>query len=208
MSLADKCPDLDRVVGIGPRKIGDRPVEGRREEHRLPHFGDAGDDPINLGPEAHVEHPVGLVEDQHTNVAERHGAAIDQVDQAARRGYQDLGAARFPRLSGHRRSTVDGFDAQLEYSRDRGELGNDLDGKLTRRHEHEGARMAAHSRGALEERNTESERLARPGRRPCEQVEPGQSIGDYERLDRQRRLDTATCEDADDLGTNSSNSND
>ena len=51
------------------------------------------DDPLDVRDEAHVEHAVGFVEDQDLDLAEVHGLLADEVEQAARRGHEDLDAA-------------------------------------------------------------------------------------------------------------------
>ncbi len=57
-------------------------------------FGQQLDDPLDVGQEAHVEHPVGLVEDEDLDLAEVGDLLADEVEQAARRGDEDLDARR------------------------------------------------------------------------------------------------------------------
>ncbi len=57
-------------------------------------------DAVDLRLEAHVEHAVGLVEDEDVDVVERDELAVDQVLQPARRGDEDR---RGLRLDGLRR---------------------------------------------------------------------------------------------------------
>src|SRR5918996_253295 len=47
--------------------------------------GHAGHDAVDLRLEAHVEHPVGLVEDEDLDTVELHRPAVEQVLQAAGR---------------------------------------------------------------------------------------------------------------------------
>ena len=47
--------------------------------------------------EAEIEHPVGFVEDEDLDLDETVGAAVHQVEQPARRGDQNVDAAREPR---------------------------------------------------------------------------------------------------------------
>jgi hypothetical protein len=61
-----------------------------REEHGLPLPGEPRDDPVDLGLEAHVEHPVGLVENEDAHAVERDDLAFDEVLQAARRRDEDV----------------------------------------------------------------------------------------------------------------------
>ncbi len=73
---------------------------------------DAAEDPLDLRAEAHVEHPVGLVEDEDRDVVERDQPALDQVLQTARRRDDDLRALRALRLGADRRAAVDGGDSE------------------------------------------------------------------------------------------------
>ena len=50
------------------------------------------DDPLDLRAEAHVEHPVGLVEDEHLHGVDGHEPALHQVVETARRGDEDVRA--------------------------------------------------------------------------------------------------------------------
>ena len=67
-------------------------VEGRREQQRLALGRRLAHDAADGRQKAHVEHTVGLVENQHLNLVQMAGALLDQVDQAARRGDQDVAA--------------------------------------------------------------------------------------------------------------------
>lgn len=46
--------------------------------------------PIHPHLEAHVEHTVGLVEDEELNALQAHNAPVNKVQEPARRGYQDI----------------------------------------------------------------------------------------------------------------------
>src|SRR6266498_4016323 len=59
-----------RARGVLARELADLAVERRREEHRLTVPGHPPHDPIDLRLEAHVEHPVGLVEDEDLDARE------------------------------------------------------------------------------------------------------------------------------------------
>ena len=76
----------------------------RRKEERLPLFGQQRKYPFDVVDETHVEHPVGFVEHEEADVGERDVSLSDQVEQAARRGDQQVDAA----LQGvHLRTLVD-----------------------------------------------------------------------------------------------------
>ena len=53
-----------------------------------------GDDPADVMDEAHVEHAVGLVEHEDLHLVEPDVALIHEVEQASRRGDQDIDAGR------------------------------------------------------------------------------------------------------------------
>ena len=53
----------------------------------------AGDDLLHVADEAHVEHTVGFVEHQDFDRIEAHEALVEQIEQAAGRGDQDIDAA-------------------------------------------------------------------------------------------------------------------
>src|SRR5580704_5049773 len=54
-------------------------VKGRGERQRLTRAGTCGDNPVDGWAKAHVEHPVGLVEDQHPDVLERERSAREEI---------------------------------------------------------------------------------------------------------------------------------
>ena len=60
---------------------------------RLPGEGQELADALDVRDEAHVEHAVGLVDHQHVDAGEEKLAALEMVDQAARRGDDDVRAA-------------------------------------------------------------------------------------------------------------------
>ena len=84
--------DLDRVDHQLRRERGDRRGHGGGEEHRLAALGQLGDDPPDVGQEAHVEHAVGLVEDEQLHLVEVDDALRHQVDEPPRAGDDSLGA--------------------------------------------------------------------------------------------------------------------
>jgi len=84
--------DLDGC-GVVQDRAGQRAhlvVKGRREEQVLAARREHREDLADVGQEAHVEHPIGLVEHEDRNLAEIHGALLDVVQQAAGRRDEDL----------------------------------------------------------------------------------------------------------------------
>ncbi len=116
---------------------------GRREKQGLAHARQQIHDLLDIGHEAHVEHAVGLVDHQDLDVGEQQPPALEQVEQAARRRDQHVGAAvDNPDL------VVEGFATDQQRL---GELGvlavddevfGDLGGEFAGRLQDQGARHA------------------------------------------------------------------
>ncbi len=86
--------DVDRVVQQAVGEAADLVGEGRREEQVLPLRRQQREDAPDVADEAHVEHAVGLVEHEDLDVrAGRRCVWPCVVEQAARRGDQDVDAA-------------------------------------------------------------------------------------------------------------------
>ncbi len=82
------------LVRVGGGELAGRSLERRREEQRLALALALGDDAVDGGLEAHVEHPVGLIEDEDLDRLEADGAALEQILQPAGGGDQDVRLAR------------------------------------------------------------------------------------------------------------------
>ena len=67
-------------------------VECGREQQRLALGRRLAHNTANGGQKAHVEHAVGLVQNQHLDLVQVAGSLLDQIDQTARRGDQDVAA--------------------------------------------------------------------------------------------------------------------
>ena len=80
--------DFPYFQALGKSLDGGR--ERRRKEHRLPVGRDAPENPLDVGAEPDVEHPVGLVEDHDADRFERQQLAAHQVEDAARSADHDL----------------------------------------------------------------------------------------------------------------------
>ena len=132
---------------------------------------DAAEDAVDLRLEAHVEHPVGLVEDEDADVGERDGAPLDQVEEPAGRRDEDVSVAGLLDLRPDRSAAVDRLDAQALGLGERAQVGSDLERELAGRAEDERARPGVRAGGALDERQAEGECLAGARRRLGENVE-------------------------------------
>jgi hypothetical protein len=87
--------DLDghRVLHERARQLADLVGEGGGEQQVLPRLGQQPEDAADVMDEAHVEHAVGLVEDEDLDLAQVDGLLLDVVEQAAGRGDQHVDAA-------------------------------------------------------------------------------------------------------------------
>ena len=102
----------DRVVGVAARDAAGLAVERGREEQRLAVGRARLDDAVDGGLEAHVEHPVGLVEDEHHDRVQREGAAGEQILEPAGGGDDDVRAGGVLGLGDEADAAVDGGHAQ------------------------------------------------------------------------------------------------
>jgi hypothetical protein len=83
---------LDGVAQQRLGQVADFLGHRRREEHRLPpRRHHAGDRPDGLD-EAHVEHPVGLVQDQHVHLGEAAVPLLDEVEEPPGRRHHHVDA--------------------------------------------------------------------------------------------------------------------
>ena len=117
--LDDRVPrrDLDRRPGRAgscPTGAGSRRRTSPRTSGSGACAGQQLDDPLDVGQEAHVEHPVRLVEDEDLDLAEVGDLLADEVEQPARASRR--GSRRRPRralICGiHRDAAVDDGRAQ------------------------------------------------------------------------------------------------
>ena len=131
-----------RLAGVGGGDLAGRPLQGRREEEGLAVAGRLGDDPVDRRLEAHVEHPVGLVEDEDLDLVELERAALEQVLEATGRGDQDVGALGALDLGAEADAAVDGGDAEVARRGDRLQLVDDLAGQLAGRRQDQRRRAA------------------------------------------------------------------
>ena len=101
--LLDRVDGLVLVVGVLRADVGrldheaageghDGAGHGRGEQHGVAVLGDAGQQCLDVGQEAQVEHLVGLVEDDGFDAGQVQVALAQQVDEAAGRAHDDVGA--------------------------------------------------------------------------------------------------------------------
>jgi hypothetical protein len=171
-------------------QLGDRTVEGGREQHRLLPVPRGLQDAAHRGQEAHVGHLVGLVHDEHLDLVEAERALGEEVLEAARTGDDDVGApVERPAL----RVVPDAAE-------DRGDLVSvplgeglqgvgDLTRELARRcNDETGGRAPARVADVRREGEAERQGLAGARRAPSGDVTAGERVGQDRGLDRERLL--------------------
>ena len=145
----------------------------------MPFLGHRGDDLADVADEAHVEHPVGLVEHEDLDVRQVDRPLPEVVQEPARRGHDDLGTGperAYLRIEPDAPVDRGGADRTL------GAIGPyarlDLECELAGRGEDQGPdqRPARRSRGMqkLEHRQDEGRGLARAGLGAGQDVTTGQ----------------------------------
>ena len=143
--------------------------ERRGEQRRLAHFRSRREDRVEVLGESHVEHLVGLVEDERAEAAESERAAVHVVERAPGRRDDDVHPAlQRLQLRLHRRAPVNGEDADADLAAvpvdGLGELHRELAGR--NENEDRGRDPPFGLRAdAVEDRERESGRL--PGARRC-----------------------------------------
>src|SRR3569623_2105600 len=164
----------------------------RRVEQRLVALRQHRDDALDVVDEAHVEHAIRFVEHEHLELLEIDEALVREVEQAARRGDEDVDAALELLLL---RMLADAAEDHGRPQRQVRAVGRealaDLGGALARRREHAAADVAVALAGrdvreALQDRQRERRRLSGTGLGKPEQVAPREDVGDSARLDRRR----------------------
>ena len=146
--------------------------EGRREQQVLPARRQQRQHAGQLVGEAQVEQPVGLVEHQRAHMVEPDRVVVDQIEQPARRGHHQLGAA----AQGHHlridRHAAEQHRHPWRIRQPARQIAQQLAGlhrQLARRHQHQPVRRARPGTGGgqigLQQRQREGQRLARAGLR-------------------------------------------
>jgi len=151
------------------------------------------DDAAHIGKETHVEHAIGFVEHEEFDVLKVAGALLDVIEEASRRGDDDVGAV----LQGL------GLAAIADTAENHGhfELGKagiipkrsfDLGGEFARGFENERARATAGFAEFGENREGKGSSLAGAGLRAADHVLAGEDERNRAKLN-WRRIDVARC---------------
>ena len=143
----DGCRRLgDRVERRVGQVTGHQPahatVERRGEQHALAARGRQVEDGGDGGQEAEVGHVVRLVEYAGRDLVQRTLTLLDQVDEPARRGDDDVDASpEGVHLATHRGTAVDRRQVEAELASQGCEGVRDLLGELAGGYDHEAARV-------------------------------------------------------------------
>ena len=168
-------------------QAGDFRRHGGREEQRLAREGHELADALDVRNEAHVEHAVGLVDDENLDARQQQLAALGEVEQASRRRDQHVGTAHdlgFLVREGH--AADQQGDVDLVVGPIFHEAFLDLRCKFARWFEDQRARHARAGAPTLkpgQHGQCEGRRLAGAGLGDTEHVAPGKGVRDGFRLD-------------------------
>ena len=109
----------------------------------MPVRRDFFDNPAHIGQKTHVEHPIHFVEHQKFHFSQRHGALLEQIEQASGSGYENIDTAlEFLALFSVTDAAVHQRDAQIGKAPIIAERCFDLRGQFPRRLEHETSERA------------------------------------------------------------------
>ncbi len=187
--------DFD-LFGVG-QQFGSQDTDflrhGGREEKILARTAHTRGDLADRLDEAEVEHLVGFVKNEEFDGRQVDGLLFDVVDQAARRGNEDVEAAvQGLVLRTILRAAVNGGDLQTGAARILREAFGDLRSQFAGGGQDENARLARHRHLALgqqllQDRQSEGGRLASAGLGDTQQVMAIEQVRDGLGLDRGRR---------------------
>ena len=160
--------DLDGIDHVFPGEVLDPEAEGGGEEEGLAvlGLGQVAEELPDVVDEAHVEHAVGLVDDEEAHVAEEHLALGDEVLDAARGADDDLDVvAEHVDLGAVAHAAVEGAALYVEVLAELLGFALDLGGELAGGREDEdlAAVLLVDGHDALEDRDEEGGGLAGAG---------------------------------------------
>ena len=171
--------DAHGVADVSLHQVLDRALDGGREEQGLAIGRSGRDDLLDGGQEAHVEHAVGLIQNQDADIAEIHQVAAHEVGQSSRSCDQHLRAVtNGPQLRILAQAADGDGGANAGAGRHFDERVVDLHGEFARGAQDNGADAGARGllgeiANNLEDGQDKRERFAGAGLRGGHQVAPG-----------------------------------
>ena len=184
--------DLDRIRQPRLGDPADSRGHGGGEERDLASGRGLLEDPVDILCEAHVEHLVGLVQDERLEHVQRERAALEMVHHAPGRADDDLRvAAQLAELQAVTLSAVDRqHEKALQMLGIALECLGDLQRKLACRSQNQDLGAALRRIDAAEQGQGKGRRLAGAGLGLTEQVTSGEQMRDALALNRRRGLVT------------------
>ncbi len=187
--------DVQGLALVALRQLADGGREGGGDQVCAALGGRLLEDPLELLAEAHVEHLVGLVEDDRPEGSAVEGAALDVVEQAAGGADHDpRSAPQLPPLAGHAGAAgadrhVHAPDSRVEPA----ELALDLAGQLAGggddEHARTGGPLSRRRDQLLRHGEAQGDGLARPGLGRDQEVAPLRVALEHGALDRRELLE-------------------
>jgi len=184
--------DGDGVLQVAAGQALDLGRERGREQQRGALLGQVGQDALQVGQEADVQHAVGLVEHHVLDLVEHRVLGLDVVQQAAGGGHQHFDTLlELQGLGLHVHAAKDHCAAQLGVLGVQRDLLGNLVGQFARGQQHQRAHRVARGRcgtalvleQALQQRQRERRRLAGAGLGSAHHVLAGENHGDGLLLD-------------------------
>ena len=196
--------DAHRIAQELVNEAGDLGRHGGREEQRLALRRQQLADLLDVRDEAHVEHAVGLVDDEDLDAHQHQPAALEEIEHAAWGGDQHVDAAiELPGLVLHRDAANEQRHVELVIDAVFLEALRALRGELARRRQDQRARHSGPGSPRLQagdHRQHERGSLARAGLGDAEHVAARNGDRDCMGLDRRRRGVTGRLDGGQHLG--------
>jgi hypothetical protein len=173
-----------RIAQVGGRDPRDGVRHRGREERGDPFGGNRGSDRLDVLREAHPQHLVSLVEDEHPQLGQVEGATLHQVHDPAGSADHHLGAVlQRPKLRQVARPAVHRHHLDVGVGREGRDRIRDLDREFPGRREDQALDVPFLGRDLGEQGQPERRGLAGAGLRDADDVPPVEQGGDRGALD-------------------------
>ena len=180
--------DLHRVFQVFLGHAPDACRHGGGEQGDLPFFGQLGQDPFHIVDKAHIEHLVGLIQDQAADIFHLQALAADMVHDPPRGADDNLRPAlELAELGGVILTAEDGHGLQALHMGAIGLEGlGDLQGKLPGGGQNQDLRLFEPEVEVGQQRQGKGRRLAGAGLGLSDHITARQNMGNHFHLDRGR----------------------